>query len=264
MNIYESINIVGKNKLIFAAILGALTWLNLIQYVFGDLQLNIIFQYPITWFDKILTIFVFPVELAVIKLIDFFNLKFNLSLELNPLWRPIFFSQWIIIFSAARGIFDSGEKTQALIAALITAFSLLLSVLVIGILPTNSSWWVQGGIAVLPITGTFLGLFIIIFLYESPSNKNSQYFDLSKSCLILSVISFLVGVSSWRIFPVHGSAIIGSTFICLLIAICIYISGIREGFTQVKSKRWMTVGLNVIASAILACTIYILGKIQLF
>jgi hypothetical protein len=184
---------------LFGVIFGTPAVVSLLQAAFLTHELSAPLQAIVEAYQQGMAVFGALVEPYLKPIIDWFGELFAWKLMLYPHWRHVLvlsFVPWLA-YARIEGLRGFLRKFTYITLPFIlsVAFSAIASV-VVGLLPLNGDWWVQGLISAIPLGGLLFGLStptIYALMGFTPHGVHrSQELQVS---LILTIVAFMLAAS---------------------------------------------------------------------
>jgi hypothetical protein len=135
---------------IFAAAVGGLSILSILEMIFKDHRLIPALQRIVDGYHQLTAVMAAVVEPIFAPVIAWVNATLGSHLVLYPHWRPLFLLGMVFLAAQARVSWREGNY-RGLISSGTTTFSWLVAVVLAGLLPLTGSWWQQGLIATISL-----------------------------------------------------------------------------------------------------------------
>ena len=146
---------------VFAFVVGGPSILSIYQSVFIDHQLVSLFQWIVDGYNQLVGAVAGLVEPPAELLIQWLNSILAWDLQLGAHWRPVFVLAMIVMVSFLRYLWLYNNKIALLAVAALMAIVSLLAALMVGSVPLNARWWLQGLSAAAPAVMLF-SVFLIL------------------------------------------------------------------------------------------------------
>jgi len=108
------------------------------------LELVEIFRWPLDGYDRVNRLLGAIVEPLAQPVIDVVNKNFDLSLALDPVWRPTFMLGMVFVVACVRVVLRTRERKLNRILAPFFLGYVLLFALGVGLVPQEESWLTTG------------------------------------------------------------------------------------------------------------------------
>jgi hypothetical protein len=201
MTFKEVLKHAGLVRIILGLTFGASAWLTILQTVTGQPR----FSSPVQWMvDLFLAAIWAPttiIENPFRSVLHGINNLFGCSLRLNPLWKPVFITHWVVVLAAARAVGENIDLAAGLKAGILTLPFVLIASLLAGLLPVPGTWLTQASLAAAPVLGTMLGVTLVAQLLLPAGKFRDGAMSGLLSATALMVVIAVVVASSISLFP---------------------------------------------------------------
>lgn len=148
--LWSAIKDLGWFPLLFAVAVGGPSILAILESVLVEHQLVPTLQWIVDGYSRIMAVLGAIVEPIVQPALDWINARLGWELRVDPVWRPMFALNMIIIGAILRAGLREGDGGGAVAFGTVMIPAAMAGALVAGLLVAKSGWIAQGVIAAVP------------------------------------------------------------------------------------------------------------------
>lgn len=187
----EALRDLGWLPSLFSTIVGGPSILALLQMVFEH-RLTDALQWIVDGYNDITAKLGAVIEPLVRPMIELLNAIFDLNLDLQPHWRPVFLLGMVFVSGFVRGGWKA-DPVAGVFFGVLMSFAAFVAALGVGLLSLDGGWATQGWIAGLPFGAVTFALALPICLsMPDRTGKPSAVFG---AITALVVTAFVTGLS---------------------------------------------------------------------